>query len=331
MSELGISMCGTKHSHSAGILTSVLKDDRVNFKGVYEPDNSRKEYLKDLDTSPWNQVTWIDSVDDLVFDNQTQAVIVEAGNHESLDFVDKLIRSGKHVFSDKPAGEDYEKFVKIIDIAKKNNLFLQLGYMFRYHNGFSLITDWARSGMLGHIFSIRAHMSTNHRSNLPSAERISKHHVGGVYFDLSGHMIDQIVWILGRPEKITSFLRDDTSILKGFVDNSLSVFEFHSSIAMIDISASETVPTARRFEVYGTNGSAIMEPMEPPGKIRLCLDKKFEEFHSGENFIQVANIPRYDAMMSAFLSDVIGEKSPDRSLDHELLVQETLLRSTGVI
>ena len=37
MSQLGISMCGTKHSHSAGILMCVLKDDRVNFKGVYEP------------------------------------------------------------------------------------------------------------------------------------------------------------------------------------------------------------------------------------------------------------------------------------------------------
>ena len=126
MPELGISMCGTKHSHSAGILMSVLKDDRVKFKGIYEPDNSRKEYLKDLDAAPWNQVTWIDNEDDLVFDNQTQAVIVEAGNHESLDFVDKLIRSGKHVFSDKPAGEDYEKFVKIIDIAKKIIYFYNL-------------------------------------------------------------------------------------------------------------------------------------------------------------------------------------------------------------
>ena len=86
MSEVGISMCGTKHSHSSGVLKAVLKDNRVEFKGIYEPDNSRKEYLKDLDVAPWNQVTWIDNEDDLVFDNQTQAVIVQEGNHESLDF-----------------------------------------------------------------------------------------------------------------------------------------------------------------------------------------------------------------------------------------------------
>ena len=41
--------------------------------------------------------------------------------------------------------------------------------------------------------------------------------------------------------------------------------------------------------------------------------------------------PRYVASLAAFLEDVRGEKQPDRTLDHELLVQETLLRATGSI
>ena len=39
----------------------------------------------------------------------------------------------------------------------------------------------------------------------------------------------------------------------------------------------------------------------------------------------------YDLELEAFLRVLKGEQEPDRSLDHELLVQETLLRGTGQI
>ena len=39
---------------------------------------------------------------------------------------------------------------------------------------------------------------------------IGEAHRGGIFFDLGGHMLDQVVWILGRPVKVTSFLRNDS-------------------------------------------------------------------------------------------------------------------------
>jgi hypothetical protein len=37
----------------------------------------------------------------------------------------------------------------------------------------------------------------------------------------------------------------------------------------------------------------------------------------------------YDLELEAFLAALSGQQPPDRSLDHELLVQETLLRAVG--
>jgi len=37
----------------------------------------------------------------------------------------------------------------------------------------------------------------------------------------------------------------------------------------------------------------------------------------------------YELELEAFLPAIKGERAPDRSLDHEILVQETLLRLTG--
>ena len=89
------------------------------------------------------------------------AVASEGSNAESLDHTEAIVDAGKHVFYDKPAGNDFGRFERIIVKARSSGLFVQLGYMFRCHDGFGRIAKWARSGLLGDIYSIRANMSTH--------------------------------------------------------------------------------------------------------------------------------------------------------------------------
>ena len=63
--------------------------------------------------------------------------------------------------------------------------------------------------------------------------------------------------------------------------------------------------------------------------IRLCLDEKREGFEQGEQVVSVEALGRLDLYaleLRSFLAAIQGERAPDRSLEHELLVQETLLR-----
>jgi predicted dehydrogenase len=204
--------------------------------------------------------------------------------------------------------------------------------MFRYHEGFRDIARWTKSGLLGDVFSVRAHMST--WLTVPGREVISRH-VGGIFYDLAGHMLDQVVWLLGRPHRIHRvFHNDATPTIPPFSDNTLGTFEFASAIAFVDISALETRPMPRRFEVYGTRGSAVMEPFEPELTLRLWLDEARAGFQAGVQVVPMADQPRqvqYERELAAFVAVLRGERAPDRSLDHELLVQETLLRTTGGI
>jgi predicted dehydrogenase len=111
------------------------------------------------------------------------------------------------------------------------------------------------------------------------------------------------------------------------------VYEFDNAMAFIDIAAMETRPMARRFEVFGTKGSAILlEPFEPGGRIRLALDEARGGYEEGEQLIELKPMGRgetYDRELDHFLSVVLDGAAPDRGLDFELLVQETLLRGTG--
>jgi predicted dehydrogenase len=165
-------------------------------------------------------------------------------------------------------------------------------------------------------------------------------HRGGILYDLAGHMLDQIVWLLGRPDRVTSFLRSDDDRVPGFIDNTVAVFEFDATadggaIGLVDIAAMEARPMARRFEVYGTLGSAILlEPFEPASRIRLCLERARDGYQEGEQYVAITPQSRqalYERELDAFLETVAGRQPLDRSLDHELLVQETLLRATGAL
>ena len=326
--KIRMAQYGTKHAHAAGVLSVMLADPDVEVVGLYEPDVDRRRELESSAEAPWSQVRWLDDKAEMLEDDTVVAISSEGSNLESLDHTEEIVAAGKHVFYDKPAGADYPRFEAVVASARQKGLLVQLGYMFRYNDGFTRIAEWARSGFLGDVFAVRGHMSTNIPVERQDPSRLP---AGGIFYDLAPHMVDQIVWILGRPSKVTSFLREDAIETKGFPNNTLGVFEYHGAMAIVDIAAMEPAPTARRFEVYGTGGSAIMEPMEPADTLRLALTEPRGGYPAGVSIVDLEARPRYVASLEAFVKDIRGEKQPDRSLDHELLVQETILRATGHI
>lgn len=331
MTKIRMAQYGTKHGHAAGKLQSMLTHPDVEVVGVFEPDRARRAQVAQEDKA-FGQVQWFESAEEMLSDASITAIASEGLNSESLAFTEAIVDAGKHVWYDKPAGDNWEQWQRVVDKARRAQLHLQMGYMFRYQHAFVQLADWARSGALGQIFSVRAHMST--WLNEAQREVISEHE-GGILYDLGGHMIDQIVWLLGRPNRVTSFLRNDSGIVPAFKDNTLAVFEFDRAIATVDIAAMESRPMARRFEIYGDKGSAIIvDGFDPSREIRLCLEEDIEGYAKG-----IHNVPweaqtrqnMYDRELEAFVEILRGERKPDRDYDHDLLVQETLLRATGGI
>ena len=332
MKPVRMAQYGTKHGHAAGKLSALQRNPDVEFVGVYEPDSARRRALQR--DSRYQGVHWFSDAHEMLNDSSIVAVASEGRNDESLPQTEEIVRAGKHVWYDKPAGDEWARWQRVVEMAREKELLIQMGYMFRYHEGFRRIAAWARSGLLGDIFAIRAHMSTNLTEE---ARRIIATHRGGIFYDLAGHMLDQIMWLLGRPIKVSRYLRHDDRMVPGFSDNTLVVFEWEEAMAYVDIAAMESRPMARRFEVYGKRGSAILEPFEPAGKVRLCLSEPApdaSDFSEGEQFVTVRTQSRqdlYDLELQSFVDTIRGNSEPDRSLEHELLVQETLLRGTGAL
>jgi predicted dehydrogenase len=321
-----IGQIGTRHGHAQGKWAALVSNPDVEAIGIWEPDPSLRG------RAGFANAHWCASADELLNDSSVVAVAIEGRNHEGLAMAAAAVEAGKHLWFDKPAGDDYPAFEQLLSSAVGQHLNVQMGYMFRSSPGFGQVADWARSGMLGDLFAVRAHMSTN----VDLAERREQsRHLGGILYDLGGHMLDQIVWLLGRPSRITTVLRNDaTPELPAYADNTLTTLEFPNALAVLDIAAMEPRPAARRFEVYGTRGSAILEPFDPVRTIRLTIDTPFGEYAAGEQVLELPEVTRqslYERELATFVGVLRGDRPPERLPEHDLLVQETLLRATGRI
>jgi predicted dehydrogenase len=226
MEPMRMAQYGTKHGHAAGKLSALQRNPDVEFAGIYEPDGARRRALQQ--DSRYEGIHWFSDAQEMLKDPSIVAVASEGRNDESLPQTEEIVRAGKHVWYDKPAGDDWARWQRVVELAREKELLIQMGYMFRYHEGFRRIAAWARSGLLGDIFAIRAHMSTNLTEE---ARRIIATHRGGIFYDLAGHMLDQIMWLLGRPIKVSRYLRHDDRMVPGFSDNTLVVFEWEEAMA----------------------------------------------------------------------------------------------------
>lgn len=328
--KIRLAQYGISHDHASGKARVLKESDDVEFAGVFEPSPEVRETLGQ--SGVYDGVHWFSRKEEILEGETIVGVAAQGRVSQNLGFAKEILEHGKHVWFDKPAGDDLDAFREVLALAKDKKLLVQLGYMFRYNAGFQFILDWVHTGKLGEICSVRGRISSG-RSNDAHWQRWDSlgEHSGGIMFILACHLTDIIVALLGRPTRVTPFTRHDGHDVAWYRNNTAAVFEYPRALAILESTALEIDSgKSRRLEVYGTRGSAILEPLEPPA-LRLCLDTERDGFVKGWQPVPVEPRPRYVDSLRAFVADIRGEKSPDRSLEHEFTVQETVLRAAGLL
>ena len=149
-------------------------------------------------------------------------------------------------------------------------------------------------------------------------------------FELSGHVIDRIVEILGRPKAVKSWLRHDTSTPDKLADNNMAVFEYDRALAVVT-QATKMAGSGdhRSFEVLGTDGSFVIYPERNPPTMRVHMRKAQGPYKAGWQDITLPPQPRFVADFAELGRSIQSGQPLRHSYDHELLLQETLLRASG--
>ncbi len=153
---------------------------------------------------------------------------------------------------------------------------------------------------------------------------------GGILFELGGHITDLVVGQLGRPDKVTGFLRHSSPLDDGLIDNGLMVLEYPRATASVKSSRGRGLgrgPAA--LVACGTGGTLQVQPLDNPA-VRLTFAEPHGEHRGPYQDVRLPKYPRYVGDAADMAKILRGEKASDFSYEHDLAVQETLLRACGM-
>jgi predicted dehydrogenase len=315
---------GTRHSHTRGKLEAMKASSDYEVAAVCEPDAATREQAQ---KNPMFQgLRWM-TEDELLSDPSIHLVVVECSVWEALPQGKKVIAAGKHLHLEKPPGNDWRTFRELVEEARRRKLLLQTGYVWRSHQGVSAAIEAAKKGWLGEVFMVRGTMNSDRDAEQRAVEAKYR---GGSLFELGGHVIDRTVELLGRPKNVKHWLRHDTSYPDQLADNTLVVFEYEKALAVISSSARMYGSGDHRsFEVLGSDGTAIVNPEAARPRLRVAMRKPQGPYRAGWQDVEVPPQPRFVGDFNE-LARALKTGTPLRlSYDHELLLQETLLRASG--
>jgi predicted dehydrogenase len=322
--RIKVGQIGTAHAHASGKMAALRKlSEYYEVVGITEPNPDRRRKLKNH--SAYRGLKWL-SEEQLLNTAELQAVAVETEIPELVPTGMRCISAGAHIHLDKPAGLSLFEFKKLLDEATRRRLTVQMGYMFRYNPAFKFCFRAVQEGWLGDVFEVDGIIS----KTIGAQQRKELAVFPGSMFELGCHLIDAMVKVLGKPDKVTGFSRRTRPRQDNLADNQLAVFEYIDSTATIRSALIEVAGQQRRqFVVCGDKGTVDIRPLEPP-KLLFAPDRQLKKYKKGYQQVHMPPMPgRYDEQLIELARIINGQKESEYPPEHDLAVQEAVLKASG--
>lgn len=324
--RIRIGQIGTSHAHAAGKMEALRSlPELYDIAGIAEPLQDRQATAQSQ--PPYDDLRWM-TEDALLSDKSIEAVVIETTLQDSPRAARAAINAGKHLHLDKPGAASHAEFKALRLEAQARSLTLQMGYMLRYNPAFQLLFRAHHEGWLGQITEINASMG-----KLADAELRSEllHYPGQGMFELACHLVDAVVFLLGKPQAVHAFNHNTGLEPHQLNDNQLAVLEYPNATATIRCNHGDPFGSPHRhFQVVGTQGSIEIQPLES-GRVTLHLTKPHDTFKRGENVLALKVPPgRYNGEFRDFAQALHTRQPLAWSALHDITTHATALRCAGI-
>jgi len=326
---LKLSMLGIVQPHAHGLVRQIAQHPgEFRLVGIHDPDASavadrRKQW------EPLLGPIRVHATPEALLQQDVDGVIVESPVPLSMKLARLALESGRSVLLEKPAGDNLDEHRRLIELAQRKHLHVQMLYLFRYMAAVREMIGRARKGQFGRVYQFRARLPKDLASYERYAADLSRFE-GGMFYEMAGHVIDMMVAILGKPKAVTPFLAHHHAAPGTFVDNGVAVFAYEQAWGIIEVPSLEVAPNSRRIEVYGIEGACVI-PHLGSGHLPNKEIQPVEVYRAGGADWQRLELPARPLQLDdlrEFAAVVARKKVPDYSMEHDLQVQEALLRAS---
>jgi predicted dehydrogenase len=321
--RIKVGQIGVGHGHATKLMVYRESAD-YEVVGLVEPDAELRQRAQTQ--AAFRDLPWM-TQEQLLNVPGLQAVLVETRVRDLLNTAEACVRAGKHIHLDKPAGESLPQFRRLLEAAAKQKLLVQMGYMYRYNPAVVLLRDFLKKNWLGEVFEVHAVMS---KVVAPDERKRLAAYLGGMMFELGCHLLDLVVGILGKPTEVTPFIQHASMLDDRLMDNMLAVLTYPRATASVRSSALEVEGFDRRhLVVCGTEGTFHIQPLDNPAA-RVSLSQARGMYKKGTQDVAFPKYTRYRDDAADMARVIRGEKKSTFSAEHDLAVQETVLRACNL-
>ena len=255
---------------------------------------------------------------EVLADEKVDVVDICAPNKFHAPFTIEALQAGKNVYCEKPFAMNRAEIAAIGEALKTSKGIMQASYNKRFLPAFSIARAAIRSGVLGKVTSFRAeyYHSSYLNPEKPYAWRMSKEASGGgALADLGSHATDLVRLVLGDVDSVLTDMKTVVQERKDAKDElvQVDVEDWVMSRLVMKSGAVGSVEASRvavgkegfRFEVYGEQGSFIIDPILDPWKVNFTNEMG-----------QTAQIPKSSYQEDTFFQLVEGLYPKNKLFTH---------------
>lgn len=221
---------------------------------------------------------WTNSYLDILNDSGVNCIIVSVINNKLYEITKKAIKSGKHVFVEKPVATNPEEISELVDLSKNNNVIVKVGFNHRFLPAIIKAKELFYNNEIGELMFIKSTYGQKSRIGFEKEWRSKKNLSGG------GELLDQGVHVIDLCHLFMKNIIDVGGIIsnlfwKSNVDDNdfFYIKDEDDKIAFIHTSSSLWRNTFQ-FHIHGTKGIIEIEGLRGHyGLPKLKLLKRNDE------------------------------------------------------
>ena len=296
-SNLGIAVVGAGR---IGTLRARLaaKHPSVRFLAISDLDPARAKALAEQAGADLHS----GSNDEVISHPDVTAVVVSTPEQQHTDAVCKALELGKPVLVEKPIGFSLKDASRILDVVKRTNGNLRVGYSRRYKECFLRAKEQMRHARLGKVVGGLARVYNSRAQAFAILKRDP--HATPV-LDVLTYYVDLMCWFLEGNHPVEVVARGQHGIFRdagyGAHDVTWAIVTFADG-AVIDFGVSYALPTryptlgqSDRVELLGTEGTMIID------------DDHMDHLLFSEKGIPHAYVPDHAVEMAFLGSNTAGD------------------------
>lgn len=261
--------------------------------------------------------------DDVLNEQEIDAIYISLPNGLHEEWTLKALESKKHVICEKPAAISYDAAKRMVGAAKKNNVRLLEGFMFRFHPQHAKVKEFINDGTLGDLLKFEgcfAYAMPDRTSNA-----MNKELAGGTFNDQLPYPIySSRMMFKEEPESILCNIQNDE---ESEVSIKAYVTLFYSGGKSAFASSIFGSYYQSSYSILGTKasirmGRAYAVPRDMPVKVYLDENDNVQE-------IIIPPADHFRLMVDDFCAEVLGS-TISKNYEEDLLAQARVLEAARI-